>query len=103
MLGFISSFCFVISTFPIEIAQLNHKFNCDEYEKVKLRRNWVDYLQRRKTMTSLIIKVKASEVNQWMATSIYSDDDVLAIIRGVSPHSRPTIDHHHQLELQSAQ
>jgi hypothetical protein len=37
-----------------------------------------------------------------MATSIYTADDVLSIIRVVSPNSRPAIDHRHQMELQSA-
>jgi hypothetical protein len=43
-----SSFYFVAGTFQSGIAQLTHKLNGDEYEKlkVKVRRRWVDNLQR---------------------------------------------------------
>jgi hypothetical protein len=98
-----SSFYFVAETFPSGIVQLTHKGKGDEYEKVNLRRRWVDYLQRRKTMTSQIIKVEDAEVKQWMTSSIYNVDNVLALIHGASSNSSPEIDHRHQLDLHSAQ
>jgi hypothetical protein len=54
-------------------------------------------------MASQIIKVEAAEVTQWMTTSIYTDDDMLSRIHGVSPNSMPAIDHRHAPKLQSAQ
>jgi hypothetical protein len=91
-----------LRSFPSGVAQFTHKVNGDEYVKSETQVQLVWLFTQEKTMTSRIIKVESAEVNQWMATSIYTADDVLAIICVVSPISRPAIDHCHQLELQSA-
>jgi hypothetical protein len=53
---------FVAKTCSGGISQLTHKVNGDEYENVKLRRRWVDYLQRQKTTTSQMYTIEAAVV-----------------------------------------
>jgi hypothetical protein len=62
---------------------LPQKVNVDEYENGKLRRRWVDYLQRKNTMTSQISMGKAAVVKELMISSTYTDDDIVSIIHGV--------------------
>jgi hypothetical protein len=57
-----SAFYFVAGTFPSGIPQLTHKVNDNEYEKVKLRRRWVDYLQRQKTTSNQIATIETAAV-----------------------------------------